>query len=137
MIAENQHEVTINSINEKLNLIISKSEDNITISINYKDVVFSDIIDIKEDNLVYAINANKGRDVKVDNIYDFICYSLKNNNTCVNFTIDDKIGYVLFNITFDIKMCNTLFRYRIYLDGDYEYDEFIKSIKSSCTICRF
>jgi hypothetical protein len=116
-----QYEVLVNTINEKLNLVMIKSEDIITITINYKDVVFSNTIDIQEDTLANTDN-NNDKGMGIDNIHNFICYSLENNNTDVDFIYNEECEFVSFEVTFNIKMNDFAFGYHINLDGDY--DEF-------------
>ncbi len=88
--------------NEKLNLHINKIEDNITLTINYKDIVFSNTINIKEDK--FAIP--------------------KNDNTEVNFIYDDDCKFVEFEVQFKIEINDFNSEHSVILSGDY--DEFIK-----------
>lgn len=118
-----QYEVSINSINEKLNLILEKVGDNITVTINYKDVVFSNKINIKEDATANT-NCDNDKGMGIYNIHSFICYSLENNNTDIEFDHNEECEFVSFDIIFNIKINDFAFVYHISLDGDY--DEFNK-----------
>jgi hypothetical protein len=117
----NQYEVSVNNIDEKLNLIMLKSEDNIAFTINYKNVIFSNKINIKEDSIASTDN-NNDKGMGIHNIYNFILYSLENNNTDFEFIENDECEIVSFEVVFNIKMNDFVFGYHITLDGDY--DEF-------------
>ena len=121
-----EYEVKVNNINEKLNLLINKIEDNIEITINYKDVEFSNTIDIKEDTSANIDDKGMG----IDNISSFIQYSLENDNTKVDFIYDEECEIVAFEVNFNINMNNFSFGYSINLDGNQLLiDSVLKSIK--------
>ncbi len=126
MIAFGQYKVTIKNVNEELYLVFSQNEDIITITINYKDVVFSNKINIKEDVLANTDN-NNDKGMGIFNIHSFIYYSLENNNTDIEFIYDGECEIVSFEVIFNVKMHNFMFGYHIILNGNY--DEFNFKLK--------
>lgn len=116
--------VEVNTINEKVKLLINKTTDNIKISINYKDVVFSNTINIKNDT---SANTDEDNDkvFEINNISSFIDYSLENDNTEIDFIYDKECETVAFEVKFNINMNNFNFGYTINLNGNY--DEYTKN----------
>lgn len=107
---------------EKMNLIIKKDEDIITISMNYYNVEFSNKINIKEDATFYE-DGKQEKGIGVSNIYNFICHSLENNTTQIEFAYDRNCEYIAFESIFNVDMGGFMSGYHISLIGD-DYDKF-------------
>ena len=123
-----EYEVSVKNINEKLNLIIEKNNEDIVISINYKNIVFENIIDIStssNDTMAHT-NCDNEKSMGVENIHSFIKYSLETNNTSIEFIYDKECEIISFEIEFNIKINDFEFGYNIILNGDYDDFELIE-----------
>lgn len=110
-----EYEVSFNNFNEKLILTV-ENNDNITeIIINYKDLIFSTVINENTSASTNYIINNIGID-----IHSFILYLLENEGMNINFMLGNENEIEAFEVKFNVNINDLRFVYPINLICDYD-----------------